>query len=161
MQVPISLAGQNDRGEAGFSLLEIICVVAIFAILASIALPTIPRGTSRARIQSYALAMATLLKADRDTAVRRGSVIATEIDPKTRFIRSGATGRIVRVPDDVKFDALLAKQCQRRAASSSIRFLASGMSCGGVITLTRGGAGFEVRVNWLTGGIDIVPSNQS
>jgi len=31
------------------------------------------------------------------------------------------------------------------------------MSCGGVIALSRPGMGVEVRVNWLTGGVDIVP----
>jgi general secretion pathway protein H len=31
------------------------------------------------------------------------------------------------------------------------------MSCGGVVRLTRLGAGYEVRVNWLTGGVDVVP----
>jgi general secretion pathway protein H len=31
------------------------------------------------------------------------------------------------------------------------------MSCGGVIALTRPGAGFQVRMNWLTGGVEVVP----
>ena len=31
------------------------------------------------------------------------------------------------------------------------------MSCGGVIALARPGMGYEVRVNWLTGGVEIVP----
>jgi general secretion pathway protein H len=35
------------------------------------------------------------------------------------------------------------------------------MSCGGVIALTRSGVGYEVRVNWLTGGIEIVPLARS
>jgi general secretion pathway protein H len=30
------------------------------------------------------------------------------------------------------------------------------MSCGGVIGLTRLDYGYEIRVNWLTGGIEIV-----
>ena len=40
-----------------------------------------------------------------------------------------------------------------------IVFFASGMSCGGVIALTRLGAGYQIRVNWLTGGVEIVPLN--
>jgi general secretion pathway protein H len=31
------------------------------------------------------------------------------------------------------------------------------MSCGGTIVLSRLGAVYEIRVNWLTGGIEIVP----
>ena len=44
-----------------------------------------------------------------------------------------------------------------RVAHSVIDFFPSGMSCGGVLALARPGMGFEVRVNWLTGGVDIVP----
>jgi general secretion pathway protein H len=40
-----------------------------------------------------------------------------------------------------------------------IVFFASGMSCGGVIALTRLGVGYQIRVNWLTGGVEIVPLN--
>jgi general secretion pathway protein H len=33
------------------------------------------------------------------------------------------------------------------------------MSCGGAIALTRLDVGYEVRVNWLTGRIEIVSRN--
>ena len=75
-------------------------------------------------------------------------------------LRSGATGRTVRVPDDVRFDALLAARCNQRAAGPTIRFFASGMSCGGAIALTRLGVGYQVRVNWLTGGVEVVSIDQ-
>jgi general secretion pathway protein H len=53
------------RGEDGFTLIEVICVLAIVAMLAAIILPALPRGTSRARLEAYALETAALLKADR------------------------------------------------------------------------------------------------
>src|SRR5215467_9748697 len=43
---PISPTGLADASEAGFTLLEIVCIVAILAILAAILLPAFPRGTS-------------------------------------------------------------------------------------------------------------------
>ena len=59
-------------------------------------------------------------------------------------MRSGATGRVIRVPDDVVFDALLAARCnQRPAGVPTISFFASGMSCGGTIALTRLGIGYR------------------
>jgi general secretion pathway protein H len=33
------------------------------------------------------------------------------------------------------------------------------MSCGGAVTLAREDVGYEVRVNWLTGRIEIVSRN--
>lgn len=91
--------------------------------------------------------------------MRRHVQISTDVDAPARLVRSGATGRMVRVPDDVIFDAVLPKLCNRRPAFSTIGFLPSGMSCGGTIVLTRLGAGYEIRVNWLTGGIEVVSRN--
>jgi general secretion pathway protein H len=156
---PTSPAGRDNggHGEEGFTLLEVVCVITILSLLAALIVPALPRGTSRARLESYAVATAALLKADRHAAVRRRIPIATEVDAASRLVRSVATGRVVHVPNDVVFDALLPARCGNYPAGSTIRFFSSGMSCGGVIALTRSGIGYEVRVNWLTGGIEIVP----
>jgi general secretion pathway protein H len=157
-----SPAGSADAagGTDGFTLLEIVCVLAIVALLAAIVVPALPRGTSRARLESYAVEAAAMLKADRDAAIRNRRQIATQIDPPQRLVRSGATGRVIRLPQDVKFEAILAARCNQRPAGSTIRFFASGMSCGGAIALTRLGVGYQVRVNWLTGGVEVVPFEQ-
>jgi general secretion pathway protein H len=161
VQRPKSSTGQNSGGEGGFTLLEVVCVLAIMAIVAAIAVPMLPRGTSRSRLESYAIATAALLKADRNSAIRRHAETTTQVDAGSRIIRSGSSGHVVEVPSDVSFDALLAARCDRHPAGSAIHFFSSGMSCGGVIALTRFGSGYEVRVNWLTGGVDIVPLNRS
>jgi general secretion pathway protein H len=137
-------------------LLEMVCAVAMVALLAAILLPRLARGTSRPRLEAYAIETATLLKADRNAAIWRRGAVAAEVDAAGRTVRSGSSGRVVHVPDDVVFDALLPERCEGRPALSSISFFATGMSCGGTIRLTRLGNWFEVRVNWLTGGIDVV-----
>jgi general secretion pathway protein H len=147
------------RGESGFTLLEIICVLAIIVMLAAIALPAFPRETSKAMLEAYALETAALLKADRNAAIRRGAAVATDLSAISRTIHSGATGRVLQLPQDVGFNAVLASQCDRHAAGLAIEFLPSGMSCGGTIFLSRLGTTLEVRVAWLTGGVEIVPSN--
>lgn len=141
-------------------MLEVVCVVAIVAILAAIVVPALPRGTSRARLESFAVEAAAMLKADRDAAIRNRTQVATEIDAPLRVVRSGATGRVIRMPADVRFEAMLAARCNNRPAGPTIRFFASGMSCGGAIALTRLGVGYQVRVNWLTGGVEVVPFQQ-
>jgi general secretion pathway protein H len=158
-QQPILPAARAEtrRGDAGFALIEILCVLAIIGMLAAIILPSIPRTTTRARLESYAVQTAALLKADRNAALRRHIQVATQVDAASRSIRSGVTGRVVRLPDDVSVDAILASRCADRNAGRSIDFFPSGMSCGGTIALVRPGMGFEVRVNWLTGGVEIVP----
>jgi general secretion pathway protein H len=147
----------NEAGQTGFSLLEMVCAMALIAILAAVLLPIAPRQTSRARLQAYALETATLLKSDRNAAIRAGADVATLVDAPSRAIRSGATSQTIRIPDDVRFDALLPRTCQQRAVLSTISFFADGMSCGGAITLARLDMAYEIRVNWLTGRIEIVP----
>lgn len=141
----------------GFALIEILCVLAIIGLLAAIIMPAVPRTTTRARLESYAVETAALLKADRNAALRRQTRVTTQVDAEARAIRSGVTGRTIRLPVDVVVQAMLASRCADRAAGRSIDFFPSGMSCGGVIALARPGMGYEVRVNWLTGGVEIVP----
>ena len=152
-------APSTAGAQAGFTLLEIVCVLAIVALLAAVALPAVPRATSRPMLEGYALRTATLLKADRDAAVRRGAEIRTNIDASDRSVRSGATGQLIKIPADVQIRALLASRCNGRASSGRISFFQTGMSCGGTITLTRPGGGYQVRVNWLTGGVEVVAIN--
>jgi general secretion pathway protein H len=146
----------NRARERGFTLLEMVCVIALVAMLAAVLLPFLPHHTSRSRLQAYALETATLLKADRNSAIRRRADVATLVDAPSRAIRSGASSQTIRIPDDVRFDALLPQICRQRAALSTISFFADGMSCGGSIALSRLDSTYEIHVNWLTGRIEIV-----
>src|SRR5262249_34873275 len=86
---------------------------------------------------------------------RQGVQVSTEVDARARSVRSGATGRTLRIPDDVVFEAILPELCNSRPALSTIGFLPTGMSCGGTIVLTRLGVAYEITVNWLTGGVEV------
>jgi general secretion pathway protein H len=146
----------NKAHQHGFTLLEMVCVIALIALMAAVLLPFLPQHTSRARLQAYALQAASLLKADRNAAIARRANVTTLVDPPSRAIRSGVSSQFLRIPDDVRFDALLPRTCRHRAALSAISFFADGMSCGGTIALARLDTTYEIRVNWLTGRIEIV-----
>src|ERR1700760_2356961 len=147
----------SDPGERGFTLLEMVCVLAIIALLAAVLLPFAPHETSRSRLQAYALQTAALLKTDRDAAILRHAGVATLVDAEARAIRSGSSRAAIAIPPDVRFDAVLPQTCRQRAALSTISFFANGTSCGGTIALTRFDAGYEILVNWLTGRIEVAP----
>jgi len=149
----------RDGCEAGFTLIEVVCVLAIVALLAAVLLPAVPRQTTRTRLEAFAIEAAALLKADRNAAISRGLEVMTRIDTQARAIRSGTNGQAIRFPDDVRLETVLPHNCDNRPALQTISFFGSGMSCGGVITLTHLDAGYQIRVNWLTGRIEVVPND--
>lgn len=145
--------------EAGFTLIEMVAVLAIVAMIAALVLPRLPEGTTRPQLEAYALRAAAILKADRNAAIRRRARVATWLSGQNHTIVSGANGAELRLPDDVAFDAIVAENCNGRVEGSEIDFLPSGMSCGGTLALARPGAAYHVRVNWLTGGVEIVAAD--
>ena len=67
-----------------------------------------------------------------------------------------ALRRGVEIPADVDVRVTVADYCRAGRREAGISFYPDGLSCGGVLALGRDGAGYEVRVNWLTGGVEIV-----
>lgn len=153
--------GRARDPRAGFTLLEIVCALAVVAALAALALPRLAPGTSRPRLEAYAVETAALLKSDRAAALRRGVAVATTVDAARRRIVSGAGPRVVRLPGDVRVDTVLPRSCNGQPVRAAVHFLPSGMSCGGVVAMLKGAVGYEVRVNWLTGGVEIVARGHS
>ena len=154
-------SAEAHAATAGFTLLEIICVVAIIGLMAAVVLPAIPRGTSQPRLKAYAVEIASLLTADRTEAIRRHIAVTTDIDAAARSVRSRSDRRTIRLPDDVDMAATLAARCNGHLSSTGIVFFPSGMSCGGIVSLARSGIRYDVQVNWLTGGIEIVRRHPS
>src|SRR4029077_5883294 len=53
--LPRQTMTSSSNGEDGFTLLEMVCILAIIAMLAAVLLPNIPRDTSRPRLEAYAV----------------------------------------------------------------------------------------------------------
>ena len=130
--------------------------MAIIAILAALALPRWPHETSRPMLEAYALQTAALLKADRLAAVRRRARVDTVLDAPEHQVISGSGAGVLQMPADVAMDAMVTETCAGRRNGAAIGFLPNGMSCGGTVSLARPGAAYHVRVNWLTGGVEVV-----
>lgn len=154
----MSPAGQGDARDAsaGFTLLETICVVAVIAMLASFALPQPLRWTTRSGLEQFAMRAVGVLAADRYAAVKSGAQVTTSLDMGGRVLRSGSSRQTLSLPTDVAVRADIAEDCQSAAGRAGITFHPDGTSCGGVLAFSGHGAGFSVRVSWLTGGVELV-----
>jgi general secretion pathway protein H len=142
-----------DR-RAGFTLIEVVAVMLIIALVASLAV-TMMSGTGRGQLNALTLEIAALLRRERLGAVMTGRQRQVSVDGERRIL-VGDDGNVVAIPRDVALDILGidASWSGRRAV---VRFLPDGGSTGAVLKLSREEAQYEIRVNWLTGGVAIAP----
>jgi general secretion pathway protein H len=140
-------------------LLDLVLTLAVAALLALIVLPMLPRGTSAARHAGYAMQVAALLKADRSAARRAGHPVGTIIETGVRRVVSGSTGRSVVLARDLSLDVLGSDHCLRAPGTFAITFSPDGRTCGVVVRIVKQERAWTVRVNWLTGYVDVERSD--
>jgi general secretion pathway protein H len=71
-----------------------------------------------------------------------------------RRILIGDGGSTVALPPDVVVD-LLGTNVPSMSRATVVRFHPDGASSGAVLRLSREKVGYEIRVNWYTGGVSI------
>lgn len=147
--------------QAGIVLLDIVIAMAVAALLVLIALPWLPRETTAWRLHGYASEVGAMLKTDRNAAANSGRVVATRIDVNGRRLTGGSDGKVIAIPQDVVLDVIASDVCPADGGQLAISFAADGRSCGAVISLAKGGRDWRIRVNWLTGLIDVVAPGQN
>ena len=142
-----------DRGS-GFTLIEVIAVMLIIVLVASLAVTMMP-GTGRAGLRAATLQTASLLRRERLGAILTGRDREVSLDGERRIL-VGDGGDIVALPRDIALD-ILGVDALWSGRQAVVRFHPDGASTGAVMKLSREKAGYEIRVNWYTGGIAIGP----
>jgi general secretion pathway protein H len=151
-----STGSANVQGRSsGFMLLDMALALTILLLLFAVVWPTFGGGTGSVLQSAAALDIATLLRADRTSASRDGVPTSTRIDLRRRTV-TDATSRRVEVPPDIAIEVTTAGPCMRAAQQFIIVFAPDGSSCGGVIMLRKGAKAQAIRINWLSGMIDVV-----
>lgn len=72
---------RHPRHLAGFTMVELMVVVAIIAMLAAFATPTLSRATQRGAVREAVRAFAGVLRNARTQAMARGEVVLVRVDP--------------------------------------------------------------------------------
>ncbi len=144
----------------GFVLLDMALALTILLIIFAVVWPTLGRGTSKARLAATTLDIVNLLRSDRSAAALEGAPKASRIDLDRRTV-TNAAGRVVAVPEDVRMEITAGSACARGNRLFVIVFAPDGGSCGSSLLLKKGSSIFVIRVNWLSGMIDVVDSGKT
>jgi general secretion pathway protein H len=148
----MSATGERSLGRGGFSLIELLVVLAIMALLAAVLLPGGVRSNG-AELRSMAGDIRSLLLGTRIAAMRSGEPRSVEVDLDRRVLGFG--GKTVALPEDVDLSLYTATSEVVGARVAGIRFHADGTSTGGHIEIHRQGRAFRIGIDWLTGAVRI------
>jgi general secretion pathway protein H len=143
----------STEREAGFTLLEMMAVMLIIALVSALVIAAVP-GTGRARLKAVTLQTAAMLRRERTSAVLGGRTTRVWLDSDRRILM-GDGGDYVAIPNDVAVDLLGADAFWGNGRAVA-RFEPDGTSSGAVLKYSRQEAGYEIRVNWYTGGVAVL-----
>ena len=142
----------STEDSAGFTLLEMMAVMLIIALASSLVIAATP-GTGRAGLKAITLQTAAMLRRERVGAILGGRTMRVALDGNRRVLIGDGGGRVA-IPSDVVLD-VLGTDALWGGRLAVVRFDPDGASSGAVLVYSREEAGYEIRVNWYTGGVAI------
>lgn len=144
------------RAAAGFTLIEVIAVLAITALAASAAPYFWRQGQAIYQSRAVARTLAADLRGLRSQAQVTGREVAIAIDAHGRGYAARAAQLSRALPEGFRIAYAPAVLHQPRLAEAVLRFHPDGSSTGGRMTLSANGSSRHVVVDWLTGRVRVV-----
>ncbi len=148
------------RSARGFTLIEILAVVALIALAMTLVAVTVGDGLSGARVKAASRDLVAALRYTRGQAIVKRESQAMAIDVDGRRYR--APGRKwVELPRNMVMQLETARTEMEAEGIGRIRFFPDGASTGGNVELELGEAVWRIEVNWLTGEVSMLePKDQ-
>lgn len=143
-------------GARGFSLLEMILVLALVALASLLAAAAIGGGFDGMRLRSAAKEVAAQLRFTRAQAIATGESQRFTFDPAAHRW-AAPKGRSGELPRQLALTFIGAREVQPSAGEGAIVFFADGASTGGRVRLALDEAAWDVEVAWLTGQVRAAP----
>lgn len=138
----------------GFTLVELLLVLAIIAIAMLLGAGVIGRGMDGLRLRSSANGIAAQLRFTRAQALATGEPQRFTIDPAAHAWQA-PKDRHGTVPARAAIVFTGAREVQPTEGQGAIVFFPDGASTGGRVRLQQGGAAWQVDVAWLTGQVAV------
>jgi len=141
---------------AGLSLLELLIVLMLMAIIASVVIPIFGPGVSTFELKRAAREIAAGLRLARSQAIATRSEAILELDVAQHAFRVPPDPKVHTMADGIEIKLYTAQRDLVSDQLGAVRFFPDGGSNGGRITLAAGDRKFDVDVDWLTGRVAIL-----
>jgi general secretion pathway protein H len=135
-------------------LLDLVLALTVVLLLSAVTWPMLGRGTGSVQQAAIALDIASLLRADRNAASESGNAMGTTFDLQGRTVQ-GASGWQIQLPPDIGIAVTTGNPCMVGARRFVIVFAPDGTSCGGEVALSSRAQTYTIRINWLSGLVDV------
>lgn len=136
--------------DAGYTLIEMLVVLAIIALVSAVVLPSLTRPSENLRLQTAAREIVGALRLTRTTAIARNTAMVMEIDVEQRTFQSPAVS-LRKFASDVTAQLKIAEPERTTKSTGGFRFFPDGSSTGGDLVLALHGKQTTICVHWLTG----------
>jgi general secretion pathway protein H len=142
--------------NAGFTLLELLVLIAIVSVATLIVAPLLSRPPSQAQLRADATRLAAALRVTRAAAMAQNREMVLVIDGDRRTYLSPVIGTS-QIAAQIGIDMELAESERQSGIVGGIRFFPTGRSTGGDIRLHLSNGDARVRVSWATGHVTLAP----
>ncbi|MCQ8279339.1 prepilin-type N-terminal cleavage/methylation domain-containing protein [Acetobacteraceae bacterium KSS8] len=139
---------RRRTGQSGFTLIEMIVVVAVLALAATLVLARGPMRSETVDLRAAARGLAVEMRVARAQAIGEDRVLVFLLDPAHRNYGI-EKGRRHELPRGIVVVA------DNPDAVETIRFRPDGSSSGGVWVLGEGDRRIAIETDWLTGAVSI------
>ena len=143
--------------KSGFTLVEMVVVLALAALLMLLVPPLFSKGLAGAGLKAASAQVAGGLRRARGQAIFRREEAPLFVNVDERTLRIGGQGSSIALDDRLTLSMVTARSEVVDAGEGIIRFYPDGSSTGGRVTLARGDRQRVVDVDWLTGRISVTP----
>jgi general secretion pathway protein H len=143
------------RSTAGVVLLDVVLALAIMALAAMTMVPRPVGGVSRADMRLAGSEIATMFRQGRSHAMATGENTDIRVDARAGRVAAPFRAAPYALPPGISADWVASNVCPGSGGRRDLRFLPDGRSCGGVVTLTGARLSAIIRVDWLTGRVDM------
>jgi general secretion pathway protein H len=142
--------------SAGVTLLELLIVLSIMAIVATLVLPMFGGGVSNGELKGAARQVAAGLRVARSEALATRQETRVMLDLEHRTFRIDRDAHVHALPQRIDVKLFTAQSDLINDRVGAIRFFADGGSNGGRVTLAAGTRKYDVDIDWLTGRVAIL-----